>query len=1082
MFAYALRFIVLVLSLSFGASALADTVTLMQGLNGYSGTTDARIGMFNANMNFGGISTMFLAEETQHSFFVRFAIFAAEGGPVPDNAIVTSATLSLYKYGGPAATIKASRAKRAWTEMEVTWNVAAAGAPWQTAGALGGNDVEATADGQGSVGDAAADGCADASAPAVCWLNIDVTSGVQAFGSGAPNYGWKLAYVSGGVASAEKQFNARENGNSSLRPRLTVTYTVCAPGPFGGGAAPAPGQIEAENFDCGGEGVAYHDTTPGNQSTSSYRNPESVDVMDMSGGGRTVHFFNTGEWMNYTINVAASGNYDLAIYAASNQVPLGQTAGQYRIEIDGVDVTGNVAVPSTGNWDVYQWVTGRTHLFLAAGQHTLRLFSAQQAYRVDKLRITVSSGCAPGPFNGTPAQVPGTLEAENFDCGGEGGGYHDTTAGNQGSSTYRNPESVDVMDLSGGGRTVQYFNPGEWMSYTINVATSGSYTLGILAATNWAPAGQLAGQYRIEIDDVDYTGNVNVLGTGSWDAYQWVEAPASVFLSAGQHVLKLVSVQQAYRVEKLRVTSAGGCASGPFGGTPAQLPGTFEAENFDCGGEGVAYHDTTPGNQSTSTYRNPESVDVMDIPGGGRTVLWFNTGEWMQYTINIAAAGSYNVAIYAASNHVPLGQTAGQYRIEIDGVNVTGNVNVPSTGSWDTYQWVDAPASVSLSAGQHVLRIFSVQEAYRVDKLRVGAANTIDPTDILVWARADVPFAEQSGYMGQAIGTSISAPKIPETGIHHTQMSNGETLRLGKVTDPTNSSQKALAFQAALSDPPTSGQNTTRAELTGKNPNNVNVVVMNKVYWVALKVYVYDWGNLGTSDGSLFGTQMHQGNPNIVVGGPSFSLYARQSGRFFRVQARYSTSSTPNSDNSTSVYFDERPMPFGRWVDFVFKFKHNTTGSGFLQLWMDGQQIVSYTGHLGYNTGYNDYVKFGYYNWQGSGSAPRKLLLRSPVLVADPAAANTQPSSYETLSISKPSRFGGLLLRRRNLVPAVRALPSAAGPRRALARAPCRARPLAPVHPPARLRAEEPQAGVQARSLRAVRRDGRIGEARDFKQ
>jgi len=152
-----LRSLVLILCLPFGASAVAQTtVTLQQGLNSYSGTADARIGAFNPSMNFGGISTMFLAEEDQHSLFVRFAIFAAEGGPVPDNAVITSATLSLYKFWGPAALIKSSRVKRAWNEMEVTWNVAAAGAPWQTAGALGTNDVEVTPDGQGSVGDAAA--------------------------------------------------------------------------------------------------------------------------------------------------------------------------------------------------------------------------------------------------------------------------------------------------------------------------------------------------------------------------------------------------------------------------------------------------------------------------------------------------------------------------------------------------------------------------------------------------------------------------------------------------------------------------------------------------------------------------------------------------------------------------------------------------------------------------------------------------------------------------------------------------------------------------------------------------------------
>ena len=41
--------------------------------------------------------------------------------------------------------------------------------------------------------------------------------------------------------------------------------------------------------------------------------------------------------------------------------------------------------------------------------------------------------------------------------------------------------------------------------------------------------------------------------------------------------------------------------STPYTGTPIAIPGAFEAENFDKGGEGIAYHDTTPGNQGANT-------------------------------------------------------------------------------------------------------------------------------------------------------------------------------------------------------------------------------------------------------------------------------------------------------------------------------------------------------------------------------------------------------------------------------------------------------------------------------------------------
>jgi hypothetical protein len=84
----------------------------------------------------------------------------------------------------------------------------------------------------------------------------------------------------------------------------------------------------------------------------------------------------------------------------------------------------------------------------------------------------------------------------------------------------------------------------------------------------------------------------------------------------------------------------------------------------------------------------------------------------------------------------------------------------------------------------------------------------------------------------------------------------------------------------------------------------------------------------------------------------------------------------------------------------VFKFRHNTSGSGFLQVWMDGNQIANHQGNLGFNTpGYKDYAKFGYYNWNGSSmnSTARKVLLRAPTLVADPTGSKYNADQLRAL-------------------------------------------------------------------------------------
>lgn len=248
--------------------------------------------------------------------------------------------------------------------------------------------------------------------------------------------------------------------------------------------------------------------------------------------------------------------------------------------------------------------------------------------------------------------------------------------------------------------------------------------------------------------------------------------------------------------------------------------------------------------------------------------------------------------------------------------------------------------------------------------------HSIAEPDILGRATAGLPFSQQSGYSAQVYGTHTRASSIPESGIHGAALPNGETLRFGKLGN-------AFLFQVDPSDPTTS--KSKRSEISfGRN------IEPGKVYWIAFGVYVDDWGTLDGRDAALFGTQLHSGDDSLRLS-PAFSLYTTAAGRKFKVQARWSTSPTPRRENSVTANYAERDLPFRRWIDFVFRFRVNTAGSGFLQAWMDGERIVNHRGNLGFNTpGQNDYVKFGYYNWSPTMSSTRKVLVRSPVIVADP--------------------------------------------------------------------------------------------------
>jgi hypothetical protein len=504
----------------------------------------------------------------------------------------------------------------------------------------------------------------------------------------------------------------------ALLSGLSLPLAAQTQTPFSGMPIQLPGIIEAENFDNGGEGVAYHDNVAGNAG-GQYRTNDSVDIIvtrDPAGGGYSVNNFETGEWMAYTVDIQAAGQYEIAIRTANG----GATATAFRVEIDGANVTGSVPVAPTGGWSVYQWVPKRG-VSLPAGRHVLKLVSEQQYFDVNQIRVTATPTT---PYAGV-IPLPGPIEAENYDNGGQDISYSDTTATNDGGQ-FR-ADGVDLIasrdpDDAGAGYAVNNFRTGEWLVYTVSVANTGLYDIEARVAT-----GTLAtAAFHIEIDGVNVTGSLVPGATGNFGTFQWVKKP-SVQLSAGQHVLKLVSDQEPVDVNRIRVTAV---THTPFSGTPISLPGRFEAEHFDRGGEGFAYHDNVPGNAGgAGAYRPDEDVDTRvskDPEGGDYVVYNFDNNEWLVYTVNVEQSGTYDIELRLASGT----SSTSAFHVEIDDVNVTGTVSVPATGSFGAFQWV-GKKGVALTAGQHVLKLVADQQYFDVNQIRVvAAAPTQDPDEL----------------------------------------------------------------------------------------------------------------------------------------------------------------------------------------------------------------------------------------------------------------------------------------------------------------------------------------------------------------
>lgn len=165
-------------------------------------------------------------------------------------------------------------------------------------------------------------------------------------------------------------------------------------------------------------------------------------------------------------------------------------------------------------------------------------------------------------------------------------------------------------------------------------------------------------------------------------------------------------------------TGSGTNPQSPYNGPHNITSGaTLQAEDFDNGGEGVAYHDNDASNNG-GAYRTGVGVDIETCGAGGYDVGWTSAGEWMKYTCNVSG-GTYNITLYAASPNSGT-QTVKLYQDDM----LKAAFTVPNTGGWQTYQAITVNG-VSLSTGSaSVLKIESTTGGYNLDKITIATSTS----------------------------------------------------------------------------------------------------------------------------------------------------------------------------------------------------------------------------------------------------------------------------------------------------------------------------------------------------------------------
>ena len=162
----------------------------------------------------------------------------------------------------------------------------------------------------------------------------------------------------------------------------------------------------------------------------------------------------------------------------------------------------------------------------------------------------------------------------------------------------------------------------------------------------------------------------------------------------------------------------------PYNGVASVLPGAVEMENYDEGGEGMAYHDSDDANEGKA-YRKSEGVDLEEFEKGQFALGWTKQGEWVEYTLEVKYDDEYTWTAYVAS-----GSDGSSFKLYIDDEAISEAIKVKNSGDWQTFREYTGKTG-SLSKGKHILKVGIEADYVNIDKVEFKAVNEHVETGIL---------------------------------------------------------------------------------------------------------------------------------------------------------------------------------------------------------------------------------------------------------------------------------------------------------------------------------------------------------------
>jgi hypothetical protein len=427
-----------------------------------------------------------------------------------------------------------------------------------------------------------------------------------------------------------------------------------------------PGKIEAENFDHfvnDGDGKVYHDLTPANEG-NQYRTGEAVDIEVSSEGGYNLTNLEDGEWINYTVAVPTSGKYKLdARYASS------AASGFLKIEFDGIDKTGQVAVPfgsghSNGAQD-WQDMTVTTGFTLHAGVQSMRVFISgnSNVFALNHFSITYLSALQSQTIDFAPLPAK-NIGAADFNPGASAtSGLPVTyTSSNNSVATIVNNQ---VHVVGPGVTTITAAQSGD-DTYSPASGVSQTLTVSGIAAGDYVSSGNISwngGSWNISDGNGGVSGTTTTAPNANSNVH--ILAGHTVTLATTAGVIKNLTIQSGGVLLQQTTLTVSGLTT--ISGEHT-MSSTFTVNDFVITESGVLTSTTVPAGSVSSLITNKAATITINgrlgAPAGspvttvGSGIRIFVNGSG---TTTFTGAGTVNIARFS-----PNGNNASTQTIIID--------------------------------------------------------------------------------------------------------------------------------------------------------------------------------------------------------------------------------------------------------------------------------------------------------------------------------------------------------------------------------------------------------------------------------